>query len=201
MSLRVMTGSVRRIVRCGMSRAGASEPLRSRSRSSILGRVVVAYVQGLPKGGGAWSYVPSSERPALGRVTPPNHGELRSMFRKVSRLAALAAASFSFGAPALGATTHLKCYYTNVRGEKVVADLALSEEKREADIWFDNTNAGSQWPAKFEQKTVTIRMDMQNFIFVDRINLKFTRVFLQAGVDRIYERGFCKKSVVPKRAF
>lgn len=43
----------------------ASEPRRSRSRSSILGRVAVAYVQGLPKGDGAWSYVPSSERPAF----------------------------------------------------------------------------------------------------------------------------------------
>ena len=114
------------------------------------------------------------------------------MIRNLSELAALAAASFSVAAPAIAATTHLKCHYTDVQGEEVVADLALSEERREVDIWFHNTNAGSQWPAKFEQKTVTIRIDMQNLIFVDRTNLKFTRVFLQAGADRIYERGPAK---------
>lgn len=120
---------------------------------------------------------------------------------RIVRGMALVAASFSFSAPAFAATTHLKCHYTNTEGEEVVADLALNEARREADIWFHNTNAGSQWRADYSQKTVTIRMDMQNFIFVDRTSLKFTRVFLQAGADRIYERGSCRKTVAPKRAF
>lgn len=123
------------------------------------------------------------------------------MFRKVCCRVTMVAALFSFIAPAFAATTHLKCRYTNAQGEEVVADLALNEERREADIWFHNTNAGSQWRADFSQKTVTIRMDLQNFIFVDRTSLKFTRVFLQAGADRIYERGSCRKGVPPKRVF
>ena len=130
----------------------------------------------------------------------PNNGEQRLMIQGVKRTA-LVAASFSFATPAFAATTYLKCHYTNTQSEEVVADLALNEERREADIWFHNTNAGSQWRAEFSQKTVSIRMDMQNFIFVDRTSLKFTRVFLQAGADRIYERGSCKKTIAPKRAF
>jgi hypothetical protein len=114
---------------------------------------------------------------------------------------ALVAALFIFSAPAFAATTYLKCHYTNTQGEQVMVDLALDEDRREADIWFHNTNAGSQWRADFSQKTVTIRMDLQNVIFVDRTSLKFKRVFLQAGAESIYQRGFCKKTIAPKRAF
>lgn len=38
---------------CGQSRRGGVGTSNSRRRSSILGRVVVAYVQGSPKGGDA----------------------------------------------------------------------------------------------------------------------------------------------------
>ncbi|WP_198144859.1 helix-turn-helix transcriptional regulator [Pseudorhodobacter aquimaris] len=58
---------------------GVETPIAHRPVEIFLGRVVVTYVQGLPKGGGALCCVQGFEHPAICRDAPNRHGG-RTMF-------------------------------------------------------------------------------------------------------------------------
>ena len=115
----------------------------------------------------------------------------------------LACAALAIPSTALAATTYLDCSFTNSQGERQLVELALTEEKDQADVYFPRTNGRSTRQAQFSPSTVRIEMGMTAIpmaITVNRSTLKLTRSSYVGG-QALREQGMCRIGKPPRRAF
>lgn len=135
---------------CGQSRSGGFTTSNSRRRSSFLGRVAVAYVQGSPKGGGALGLlrvvntrlrpVPPDQMGVQMRIAGPlaeNHKDSSTKCRSVANALRAAAAFVAF----LGA---------NLWCEEAHASSAYDACMAKSSTSFDFSQCGSASVAREE---------------------------------------------------